>query len=119
MASPIPVPMIGRRFGMLTVLARASLPGEGPIMYRCRCDCGRERVVRGGNLRMGQQRSCGCVRSHEPLKPAVVKQIASLTQHVHPKTCPICGKDFLGTAAQVCCSRRCSAKRRRQKNPRH
>lgn len=29
-------------------------------MWRCKCDCGTEKIVSGGNLRSGQSQSCGC-----------------------------------------------------------
>ena len=52
---------VGKRFGKLTVISQA--PGrssDGMAKWLCRCDCGKEKVVRGGNLRPGVQHSCGC-----------------------------------------------------------
>ena len=59
-----PEDLTHRRFGRLTVL------GPGPMtderyprrLWRCRCDCGGERLVAGTNLRQGQV-SCGCHRA--------------------------------------------------------
>ena len=54
--------LIGRRFGRLTVLARAPAePGKKPH-WLVRCDCGNESVVRSGDLRFGGTSSCGCFR---------------------------------------------------------
>jgi len=59
--------MIGRRFGALTVLARAERPGR---YWLCRCDCHGKRpgsslrglkVVSDGNLYQGSPDSCGCM----------------------------------------------------------
>lgn len=59
----------GMRFGRWTVLERA--PSEGEARWKCRCDCGAERIVLGRNLRSGASLSCGCLnreRRHESLK---------------------------------------------------
>jgi hypothetical protein len=50
----------GQRFGKLAVIGREYRPGERQAHWRVRCDCGGEAVVRGGRLRNGRQRSCGC-----------------------------------------------------------
>jgi hypothetical protein len=55
--------LTGKRFGRLTVLAFARLDQHGSTYWRCLCDCGNESVVRGGDLRSGDIRSCGCWRS--------------------------------------------------------
>ena len=50
----------GKHYGRLTVLRRASPPGIGNfVKWFCKCDCGRERVVRGSDLRSGLIRDCG------------------------------------------------------------
>lgn len=62
----------GLRFGRLTVLYRAPAhmayksPGGTTIArWVCRCDCGKETLVMGGNLTSGRTISCGCaVRDH-------------------------------------------------------
>lgn len=57
--------LVGQRFGLLEVLSRApgiSVPGRRVILrsaWLCRCDCGRERVVRDDFLRRGLCKSCG------------------------------------------------------------
>lgn len=51
----------GERYGRLVVIEQApSRNGYG--MWRCRCDCGGERIVRGTQLSSGQTTSCGCRR---------------------------------------------------------
>lgn len=52
----------GERYGMLTVLVRVEDGPRRQVRYLCRCDCGRQCVVRAGSLRTGNQRSCGCLR---------------------------------------------------------
>lgn len=52
--------LAGQRFGRLTALAPAKNVG-GRTAWLCRCDCGRERVVRTAQLRSGHTASCGCL----------------------------------------------------------
>lgn len=61
------IDLTGRRFGRLLVLRREGsyYSDEGVHScptWRCRCDCGREVVVHGTNLRRGASRSCGCLQ---------------------------------------------------------
>ena len=50
----------GQRFGRWTVLERTKNNAFGALRWRCRCDCGSERVVLGRHLRSGRSQSCGC-----------------------------------------------------------
>ena len=50
--------LTGLRFGKLTVLERAPNKGKR-VMWRCRCDCGREIVTRGDALKSGRTSTCG------------------------------------------------------------
>lgn len=59
----------GQKFGRLTVLERAPnkmLPcGQHQIMWKCKCDCGNEVIVRGASLKNGATKSCGCYRGQK------------------------------------------------------
>jgi len=50
--------LLGQRFGTLTVVAPAENLG-GRTAWLCRCDCGRERVVKTYQLRNGKITNCG------------------------------------------------------------
>lgn len=55
--------MIGRRFGLLTVVANVSSKVCGKAKfarYKCACDCGGEIDTLGMSLRNGDTKSCGC-----------------------------------------------------------
>lgn len=64
------IDLTGQRFGHWTVLSRADnkmVPATGkqphgifrPLtMWNCRCDCGKEKVNYGGNLRSGRTKQC-------------------------------------------------------------
>lgn len=49
----------GQKFGKLTVIKFAGYV-KGKASWQCLCDCGIERVVRAGNLKSGNSKSCGC-----------------------------------------------------------
>ena len=51
--------LTGQRFGRLTVLAPAENVG-GRTAWHCRCDCGREVVVKTCHLCAGHTKTCGC-----------------------------------------------------------
>lgn len=51
--------LAGQRFGKLTVLRPAENIGV-KTAWVCRCDCGRETVIRTNQLRTGHNTSCGC-----------------------------------------------------------
>src|SRR5690349_15740705 len=53
--------LIGQRFGRLVVIERAA--GR---RWKCSCDCGEARDVRGDLLVGGLTRSCGCIRKENP-----------------------------------------------------
>ena len=52
----------GQKFGRLTVLYRDTNEHSYKGAYWvCRCDCGKEHVALGTNLRRGSVQSCGCM----------------------------------------------------------
>lgn len=55
--------LVGQRFGKLLVLKK--VPHEGySSYYLCKCDCGKEKVIRGSHLKTGKIRSCTCLRNN-------------------------------------------------------
>lgn len=48
------------KYGKLTAIERLK-DDEGLWKWRCLCDCGNETMVLGGNLIMGNTKSCGCL----------------------------------------------------------
>lgn len=54
----------GHRNGRLVAVEVVGRSKEGRAMWRCRCDCGREKDVIANNLtRPSGTKSCGCLRS--------------------------------------------------------
>lgn len=52
--------LTGKIFGRLSVLRRVPNGALGYTKWECLCSCGRTCIVIGGNLRVGQSKSCGC-----------------------------------------------------------
>jgi uncharacterized protein YifE (UPF0438 family) len=53
--------MLGRKFGSLTVVEQVGMTPDlahPDMLWRCQCDCGGERVVRGEILRMERSHTC-------------------------------------------------------------
>lgn len=58
---------IGKKYGKLTVVGIEHFTknnGHQLYMWRCKCDCGNERLVSPTNLKNGVQVSCGCYRKN-------------------------------------------------------
>ena len=53
--------LTGKRFGKLICLRRVESDKPGVTKWLCQCDCGNKHVVRAGNLKSGDVRSCGCI----------------------------------------------------------
>ena len=53
----------GNKYGKLTVIEEAGLTEEKRVLWRCRCDCGNEKIALSKSLRAGLVQSCGCLKS--------------------------------------------------------
>lgn len=52
----------GQQFGALLVIENVGKDSRGEMIWRCRCECGKETVVTGYKLRSGWTKSCGCLQ---------------------------------------------------------
>lgn len=55
------IDLIGRKFGLLTVIKKTDKKCNGKIVWECLCDCGNIVEVTGNHLRSGSVKSCGCI----------------------------------------------------------
>lgn len=72
---PALIDLTGKRFSRLIVLSRAFKSKTLETWWNCRCDCGKEKVIRGAALKKGIQgtggtQSCGCLRLERIIKYA-------------------------------------------------
>jgi hypothetical protein len=67
------IDLTGRRFGRLVVLQRGGTARNGHASWWCRCDCGEQRVMVGGDLRSGATTSCGCLGAELTAARAVTR----------------------------------------------
>jgi len=66
----------GDRYGYFTVVREAErviLSGKPCRHVLCKCDCGKEKVVRLGDIRDGRVKSCGCLHDILPIKHGQAK----------------------------------------------
>ena len=59
---PEKIDLTGQPFGRLLVLYEFGRAKDGDVLWKCRCECGNECVVRGTSLRNQRTQSCGCLR---------------------------------------------------------
>ena len=67
----------GKRFGALTVLHRVQTGKKG-VWWKCKCDCGKERIVSTRDLTSGRVVNCGDEKNH-PAQDATPKLRDDLT----------------------------------------
>lgn len=51
----------GLRYGYLIAIKFVRMDWDGAALWLCRCDCGKETIVKGGSLQSGNTKSCGCL----------------------------------------------------------
>lgn len=52
--------LVGERFGKLYVEELVGINNDNRPLYRCRCDCGNEKIITSRRLMEGKETSCGC-----------------------------------------------------------
>jgi len=53
---------IGIRYGRLIVIKFAGTSWRGIALWLCKCDCGKEVIIRSNSLQSGNTKSCGCLQ---------------------------------------------------------
>jgi len=55
------IDLTGQRFYRLIIIKMIGKDQNGHILWLCRCDCGKEKIIYGHSLRNGITKSCGCL----------------------------------------------------------
>lgn len=58
----------GARVGRLTIIEPTHRNNQGNLYWRCRCDCGNEKIALQPNLAKSYTRSCGCLKKESCVK---------------------------------------------------
>jgi hypothetical protein len=107
-----PLDLVGQKLGRLTVVSRSDSTADGRSLFLCACECGRQVVAIGKDLRRGHTKSCGCLS----------KETTSKTKRIHGESRPQtpefrawkamltrctnerqkCWKDYGGRGIKVC-----------------
>lgn len=91
--------IVGKRSGRLVAVDRAGTGGDRGALWRCVCDCGREKVVPGPILRRGAVASCGCAAGGPRVRPKAIADYYAARAHARRATQRAAGGSF--TAAQI------------------
>jgi hypothetical protein len=51
----------GMKFGRWTVIEFSNYDENRNLHWKCKCDCGTEKIVRGAEMKSGKSQSCGCL----------------------------------------------------------
>lgn len=72
---PKKVNMLGLVFGKLTVIAETDQrSNDGKVKWLCSCQCGKDKIVCGKELRNGDTRSCGCLTATTKVRTVTPKR---------------------------------------------
>lgn len=55
--------ILNKKFDRLTVIERAGSDSCKKVLWKCKCECGNEVIVRGSDLLKGTIHSCGCYKT--------------------------------------------------------
>ena len=56
------IDLTGKRFGRLVVIAVNNRSAHRDYFWRCQCDCGTIKVLKGDDFKNKETRSCGCLQ---------------------------------------------------------
>lgn len=108
--------IVGQKFGKLIVLSRTQNSTTGFSRWKCKCDCGAIKIIRGTNLIHGYSRSCGCLQKEIAVKlgkqqskkniiPYSKTVEYSAWRHMKIRCSPAntaCKKDYFDRGIRVC-----------------
>lgn len=51
---------IGQRFNFLVIISLEKIDSKKRKFFKCKCDCGNEKIIQGSLMSSGNTKSCGC-----------------------------------------------------------
>lgn len=71
------IDIIGKKYGLLTVIKELERSQYKRRTYLCKCDCGHEIIVDGASVTTGHTFSCGCIKQSygEYIVESILKEI--------------------------------------------
>ena len=75
--------LTGQKFGRLIVIKFVGTDHNQKSLWLCKCQCGKEKIFGGSNLRNGNSKSCGCLRIENLIKRQTKHSMALSTKR-HP-----------------------------------
>lgn len=76
----------GKTFGRLTVSKRTGNRNSRAVVWICDCSCGNTVSVRGGCLKSGNTKSCGCLQKEQASKRFTIHGLSKTKQYIAMKT---------------------------------
>ena len=70
---------VGQKIGRWLIIGDAIPDSDREKEWKCRCDCGTVRYVRGRSLRYGGSKSCGCFLKEQAEKAITISDIEGKT----------------------------------------
>ena len=107
MAKTSKINMVGNTYGMLLIIEELKQRNKNNhILYRCKCTCGKEKIILGASIRAGKSLSCGCLiiiksAKHNMEGTVEYKTWSSIKQRCYNKN-HLRYKDWGGRGIKVC-----------------
>ncbi|KKN85544.1 hypothetical protein LCGC14_0278670 [marine sediment metagenome] len=74
--------LTGQKFGRLTVIKFSHINENVHGCWKCKCDCGNEKIIVGFRLKSGVTKSCGCLNwDQQRLPEGVAARNRALNSH--------------------------------------
>ena len=73
------IDITGMRSGRLVAVAPTDKRYAGSVLWRCKCDCGKEKIVPAYKIKTGLIQSCGCARRQKNMADLTGQRFGKLT----------------------------------------
>ena len=97
------IDITGQKFGRLTVIKRVESSRTRSSRWLCQCECGKNKVFVGANLKSGHTKSCGCILAihNEAMKTKEYGTWCSMKRRCGMKSGPDY-QNYAGRGIKIC-----------------